>query len=206
MKKFIITIITLVFTFSFCACLTSCKTPQENNVTIYTRLSQMLNSDYDSATLNVTTKNQSYTLKSNFSITYLEDNSTKIDYLVQQISQFEQVDGNMVAPEGFYTTKEGSVTIFNNQVVELNGDQISLDFAQVSKVNFDFTSTNFSNVKLTNTSFVADVTNPKSFLNAKDFDGQDLSVTIIYAQKISSITLNYTTANNSQVKIYYTLN
>ena len=52
--------------------------------------------------------------------------------------------------------------------------------------------------------FKADVTNIKGFTGNDNFDGTNMSVLVRYNDKLSSMVIDYTSANGATVKVIYT--
>ena len=204
MKKILCLTLTLVF---LALSLVSCgqggngsnsttKAPENG---VYAQLQALANANYSNVILDISSTQNSVTLKDHYVICYLGEQAT-VDYSCQRRSTFE--DG--VIPESFITTYTGSLVAENGKIISQNGDDVEIDFTTLSVNALVFDASYFSDVEEGEGTFEAKVTNPAGFMNVGSLSVSNMTVSVNFVgAKILSIA--YTTSNGTAVVIEYQL-
>ena len=196
---FIIVAITLL-------ALTSCGALGAGNETAYEKLTR-LTSDTEYKKTEVTVKTEiadGVALTSVMTYT-AEDNSTRLDYSIQQLAEFEFVDGKYVVPADMIKTYEGMVRISDGAVVGMNGpSDTPIDFSSCTSCpKFSFKEAFFKAPEITDTTFKAAVIAPVGFLG-ENIPCSNMYVSVTFADDaVSTLILTYTTSEGSSVTATY---
>lgn len=202
-KKIFVTIIIAILALT----LTACNLVPETDDT-YAELNKMVKLDYQSVNMEVQTTMNGVTLVNKFKST-IGANNTIVSYEIQELATIDQVcDADIyVIPESMIIKKTGTAVIKNGVIVEQNGDAVEIPVNSLEKVSLSFKQDYFKNGKGYSDGtlvFEGDVTNPKAFTGNQNFDGTDIHVTVRYNDKLSSMVIDYTSANGATVKVIYT--
>ena len=196
---FIIVAITLL-------ALTSCGALGAGNETAYEKLTR-LTSDTEYKKIEVVTKTETadgILLASVITETKV-DNDTRVDYSIQQLAEFELVDGKYVVPEDMIKTYEGMVRISDGAVVGMNGpSDTPIDFSSYTSCSkFSFKEAFFKAPEITDTTFKAAVVSPVGFLG-ENIPCSNMYVSVTFADDaVSTLILTYTTSDGSAVTATY---
>ncbi len=199
-RRISIIIIALLLLVGLCACNILPQTQTE----IYDKLNKMLDDDYSTIALTITTTTVDVPLTSSFN-TIFKDNRQSITYSVQQFGKFEVNDGVITPPSSYIVTKSGTIALENGKVVDKQGDEMDIDVSTLTSSIFSFKKEYFANIKSNKTSFSADVTNAKGFMSNNTLNVSDMKVSVgISGDKIASIIITYTSENDASIKMHYT--
>ena len=167
----------------------------------------MVKLDYQSVNMEVQTTMNGVTLVSTFS-SNIGSTSTAVTYSVQELATFDNTDGNYVVPDNMIVKKTGTAIIKNGVIVEQNGDAVEILVTSLENLTIQFKDSFFNMAQSTYEAgayvFKADVTNIKGFTGNDNFDGTNMSIMVRYNEKLSSMVIDYTSANGATVKVIYT--
>ena len=201
-KKILVTIIIAILALTLTAC---GLIPKDGDT--YDELNEMLKSDYQGVNLEVQTTMNGVTLVNSFT-SNIGTNSTIVTYSVQELATFDNTDGSYVVPDNMIVKKTGTAVIKNGVIVEQNGDEVEIPVTSLENISIQFKQSFFNMAQETYEAsayvFKADVTNIKGFTGNDNFDGTNMSVMVRYNDKLSSMVIDYTSANGATVKVIYT--
>ena len=203
-KKILVTIIIAILALTLTAC---GLIPKDGDT--YDELNEMLKADYQGVNLEVQTTMNGVTLVNKFMST-IGANNTIVSYEIQELATIDQVcDADIyVIPDNMIVKKTGTAVIKNGVIVEQNGDAVEIPVTSLENLTIQFKDSFFNMAQGTYEAgayvFKADVTNIKGFTGNDNFDGTNMSVMVRYNEKISSIVIDYTSANGATVKVIYT--
>lgn len=201
-KKILVTIIIAMLALT----LTACHLVPETDDT-YAELNNMVKLDYQSVNMEVQTTMNGVTLVSTFS-SNIGSTSTAVTYSVQELATFDNTDGSYVVPDNMIVKKTGTAIIKNGVIVEQNGDAVEIPVTSLENLTIQFKDSFFNMAQGTYEAgayvFKADVTNIKGFTGNDNFDGTNMSIMVRYNDKLSSMVIDYTSANGATVKVIYT--
>lgn len=197
MKKFmIIGTMALVGVFSFAGC--TSKTP-----TVYETLNELAQKEYSSIALNVSMTLNRQTLTGEYRSTATE-NGYQIFFSYEQISTFEEKEGEIIIPDSFITTYSGTVEVSNGSVISQSGDSVDLPIGQLTAAGLNFSESNFSEILQTEGRLTAKVEKSSAFLG-RSVSASDMTIDICYnAEWLSSMIINYTSNGGATVILSYT--
>lgn len=201
-KKILVTIIIAILALTLTAC---GLIPKDGDT--YDELNEMLKADYQSVNLEVQTTMNGVTLVNSFT-SNIGANNTIVTYSVQELATFDNTDGNYVVPDNMIVKKTGTAVIKNGVIVEQNGDAVEISVTSLENLTIKFKDSFFNMAQSTYEAgayvFKADVTNIKGFTGNDSFDGTNMSIMVRYNDKLSSMVIDYTSANGATVKVIYT--
>lgn len=201
-KKILVTIIIAILALTLTAC---GLIPKDGDT--YDELNEMLKADYQSVNLEVQTTMNGVTLVNSFT-SNIGANNTIVTYSVQELATFDNTDGNYVVPDNMIVKKTGTAVIKNGVIVEQNGDAVEISVTSLENLTIKFKDSFFNMAQSTYEAgayvFKADVTNIKGFTGNDNFDGTNMSIMVRYNDKLSSMVIDYTSANGATVKAIYT--
>lgn len=201
-KKILVTIIIAILALTLTAC---GLIPKDGDT--YDELNEMLKADYQSVNLEVQTTMNGVTLVNSFT-SNIGANNTIVTYSVQELATFDNTDGNYVVPDNMIVKKTGTAVIKNGVIVEQNGDAVEISVTSLENLTIKFKDSFFNMAQSTYEAgayvFKADVTNIKGFTGNDNFDGTNMSIMVRYNDKLSSMVIDYTSANGAAVKVIYT--
>ena len=185
--------------------LTSCGALGAGNETAYEKLTR-LTSDTEYKKIEVVTKTETadgILLASVITETKV-DNDTRVDYSIQQLAEFELVDGKYVVPEDMIKTYEGMVIVSDGKITGMNGTESPIDFnSYTSCSRFSFKEAFFKAPEITDTTFKAAVIAPVGFLG-ENIPCSNMYVSVTFADDaVSTLILTYTTSDGSAVTATY---
>lgn len=201
-KKILVTIIIAILALTLTAC---GLIPKDGDT--YDELNEMLKADYQSVNLEVQTTMNGVTLVNSFT-SNIGTNNTIVTYSVQELATFDNADGSYVVPDNMIVKKTGTAVIKNGVIVEQNGDAVEISVTSLENLTIKFKDSFFNMAQSTYEAgayvFKANVTNIKGFTGNDDFDGTNMSIMVRYNDKLSSMVIDYTSANGAAVKVIYT--
>lgn len=176
-------------------------TTKDQKLKTLTKLNGYTDMYYGSVSVNVKVTNGNLSTTSIYGITVNSDNSSTVNYNVEQYSTLS-IDS--VNADSYKFSKQGTVTI------DANGKVISGDVAVGTTVNqlnvgFEFREVYFENIVIGTNVFNADVKDgmTKLFMKNSDLSATNMKLTVNFTDKLNSVLIKYTTANNSNVEIAY---
>lgn len=156
---------------------------------IYDKLATLAHHEYNSLVLSVTMNEGAKVLSGTYTVTKLED-IVSVEYSYQQYATFQEIDGELVAPETEIETFSGELTSKNGKVTDQSGAELNIPVDTVTAKGFAFNKSYFKNVTSSSTRFDATVTNPKAFVGIDNVT--DMTVSVDYSQTtISQIVVRY---------------
>ena len=186
--------------------LTSCGAFGAGNETAYEKLTRLASdTEYKKIEAVIKTETTDGIMLTSVFTECPDDNRTRLDYSIQQLAEFEIVDGKYVAPDEMIKTYEGSVWVANGAVVGMVGpSDIPIDFTSYTSCSrFSFKEAFFKAPELTDTTFKAAVIAPVGFLG-ENVPCSNMYVDVTFADDaISTLILTYTTSNGSSVTATY---
>lgn len=202
MSKKIITVCLIVVLSLAVVCCAACV---KNDHTEEMRLiNTLLGREYREIEINVTTTLDTIVLKGKYDIEK-DENKTNLAYEVDRLNSFDTSNGSLNAPNEIISHLSGSAVFENKRIVSIDGDEISdSELFEIVEMNMAFRAPYFSDVTVNPNSLYAKVTNPKGFMQDKAFDGSNMDVKVVFNKTaIALIVINYTTSNNTTVKLEY---
>ncbi len=189
MKRKILILVSMVLalTFVLCAC------GEEDN---YSSINKMLDENYSTVELTVSTTKDGETLTSTAKTTQNGDKTT-VDYVVRQFATFGET-----LPDSYIEEKVGKVVVSNGKIVEQNGASLIMNLETVT-ASFNFDVNYFISAKWTENSFSAVVSNAKGFFKDNEFDGIGTKVSATFGEFLQSLSVTYTSANGAKVELNY---
>ncbi len=201
-KKILVTIIIAILALTLTAC---GLIPKDGDT--YDELNEMLKADYQSVNLEVQTTMNGVTLVNSFT-SNIGANNTIVSYEIQELATFDNTDGSYAVPDNMIVKKTGTAVIKNGVIVEQNGDAVEISVTSLENLTIKFKDSFFNMAQSTYEAgayvFKADVTNIKGFTGNDNFDGTNMSIMVRYNDKLSSMVIDYTSANGATVKVIYT--
>lgn len=201
-KKILVTIVIAILALTLTAC---GLIPKDGDT--YDELNEMLKADYQGVNLEVQTTMNGVTLVNSFT-SNIGANNTIVSYEIQELATFDNTDGNYVVPDNMIVKKTGTAVIKNGVIVEQNGDAVEISVTSLENLTIKFKDSFFNMAQSTYEAgayvFKADVTNIKGFTGNDSFDGTNMSIMVRYNDKLSSMVIDYTSANGATVKVIYT--
>lgn len=170
MKKLLTAILIISFAcalIAFAAC---------ENSEIYDNLNAMAKQSYSQITLQINSKGYAE-LNAQYVCSYSGD-TAEINYTYTQLAKIDVSGGNVTLPENSVQTYTGTATVRNGAVTDINGDALNVKLEQISASGLRFESKFFKNVKHTETTFKADVTDAKSFTGDSSVSCTDMKVSV----------------------------
>ena len=188
-KKVLLVVIALVLV---ACCFAACRNYDDMLDTI----NDALQADYSEVQINVITKIHGTELTGVYILTFEENDKVVVDYRYEELNEIS-IDGN----NSFKHVVSGTVTLQNGVVVD--GDE------SVYNVPLEFTGINFKqsffdNIKVTKSSFQADVKTPTGFLGNSSFSAKNMHVNAFLDGKLlSRMDVNYV-SDGAEVSLVYT--
>lgn len=202
-KKIIIcALIVVIVAFMITAC-----TPQQESDDVYAKINEMAKMEYQIMRLEVQTTYEGVTLVDQFTSSK-GVNNTIVSYQKERLATIEQdEDGNYIVPEEAIVRETGSAEIVNGKIVSSTGDTTNIPLESVQSLSILFKKNYFSSVKEyaegTLNVFSANVVDLIGFTGDYTFSGKDMSVEVRYAEKLSQVMIDYTSANGATIKVIY---
>lgn len=192
MKKIIFISVALVLVL---VCLVAC-----NNVgQTLSDITELLNSDYSSVTVKVTTETAQVTLNGTYIFNF-DGDTTTIEYSYDKLNELS-ADGNNA--DSFKSTVSGTATVQGNSATE-DGVTVDLPLSDLDFAGLSFKEGFFENIKASATKFEADVIEPKGFTGNNTFVGSDMRVAVTFnADSLTDITITYVSSSNANVTVSY---
>ena len=194
-RKFLIILLVLVLTLTL-VCAASCIVNIDESLK---KINMGFLKDYSQIYLAVETKFDGVVLNATYTLTKT-NGLTTISYQIDRLNGFE----NGTAPSQFISTLQGSVVYDGNKVVSVDGDAVSYDeVIETVNVMLVMRTSYFSNVKIEDNSFEADVIKPQALLNDADFAGTDVKIKVIHNDTVlRTINLSYV-LDGTEVSLQY---
>lgn len=162
-------------------------------------VNDLLQKHYDAYTWTIVVQSGEDTLTSSFAIANGNDNTT-VTYSVQNFTPI----GLEQAATDYITTKTGTATVADGNVVEQNGDTVdNINLAAVAQFMVKFKAAYLSNIKWDkdNAQVSATVSNPNGFMGTTDKQYSGMTVAIHYPNNnLQDMTISYQ-ANGCNVTI-----
>ena len=202
-------IIALVLSFALLMCMTACSgskdpeptpggdTPPPVTQTIYEKLDEFADLNYQQIKLAVVTVTGEIQLSAKYTLT-----QSNVSYSVEQLNMLPS-NGDLtgVSPE-YKTTHTGYAKIVDGKITELDGEGVTLPSYDELKGNFSFAESNFKNVTTQGNSFSADIVSPSSFYGST-VNVQNMKVNVEYTDTaLSKIIITYQTAKSTVTTTY----
>ena len=128
-----------------------------------------------------------------------------VAYSYEELSTFETVNGELVAPPDYKRTATGSVKIKDGKVIELSGEEANLSAEAFNLSSIVLSEDKLSEVTVGDGEFSAKITSLKA-VTGIDVSAESATIDIKYTEeKITSLTLSYSTSS-CQTEIKYAFN
>ena len=172
--------------------LTACKVTTSKQTTasesVFDELNDLTGKEYDSITLTTLITEDSKTLRGSYTANKQGD-TIKVEYSYQKFALFEEVNGELIAPENEIEIVAGSLTLKDGVVTDSSGAEIDFSTKIVS-ARLSFNEDWFDNVMTGEGRFVASVKSPRSFLGIDN--ATDMSVEVTYdTSRLKTILVKY---------------
>ncbi len=201
-KIFALCLLIVVSSVLFCGCnFMSDETAQ--------LLSSLQKIKYTQTTTTIETKLDGQKLTSVFVAEKTDDKTTKVNYIVEQLSLFDE---NSTVAVSEVTTYTGEFYVSGGSISNHTGENKIADiegsYSQTLGSGMTFNKDYFGKTVITNlensTQIVAEVKNAALFLGQSSFDGHNMTATIVVVDEaLSSIVLDYVDDSDAVVKITY---
>ena len=208
MKKIIISMVLL---FALLMCITACSgskdpepTPGGSDTptppipqTVYEKLDSFVDKEYKKVKVGVVTNTDNIQLSAEYVLTQYN-----VLYSIEQLNLLPP-DGDIteVSPE-YKTTISGSAIVDNEEIIILDGANVTLPTYDELKGDFNFNEDNLKNVIIENNTLIADVLSPSMFYGA-EVNVQNMKITVEYTETaISKIIITYQTTYSSVTTTY----
>lgn len=180
----------------------ACSQPVAPHEDIYDTLNSLIVQAKDEVTLTVSSTLNGETLNGTFTAIQ-EENGTRVTYVNEQLSMFEEGENGYIIPDSYKTTYQGTMLISDGNVIEQDGDPTDIAIEQITAAGMKFEKDYFSDVTSSNGVFCANVNTPSDFMQTK-IDCSEMSVEVCYTQEsINLLTISYTSSSGAQVEISY---
>lgn len=195
MKKIFSVVILVVLYLSLCGCFDT------TDKTIYDDFNQMSRVSYTDYSISIKRVADGETLSSSYKIR-TEGGVSKIEYSYEVLNPIEEVDGNFIVPEEYKSTKNGSVTVQNGKIVEMNGEELNVDITEIDGIALKFAESYFDDISDKDNCFTAKVKNVDKFLG-KHVDCLNMTVEIEYTEsQFKKVKISYM-ANDASIETEY---
>lgn len=208
MKK---SIIALVLSFALLMCITACsgsKDPEPTpggsdtptppiSQTVYEKLDSFVDKEYKKVKVGVVTKTDDIQLSAEYVLTQYN-----VLYSIERLNLLPP-DGDIteILPE-YKTTISGSAIVDNDEIIILDGANVTLPAYDELKGDFNFNEENLKNIIIENNTLIADVLSPSVFYGA-EVNVQNMKITVEYTETaISKIIITYQTTYSSVTTTY----
>ena len=132
-----------------------------------------------------------------------EENGYRVTYSYQKFNTFEEEGGEYQIPGTDVSSVEGNMLVSDGKIIEQNGAPSDITVEQITASGVKFAASCFTDVKQTEGSFQAKVSDPSAFLQ-EEISCTDMTVSVSYGEIISSMKIAYTSAGGAQVELEYT--
>lgn len=194
----IICLLTLI-----CLSFASCNggTTDDN---VYGKLNKLMDSGvYNYLQITVTTELDELTELESVYVYTETGSGLKIEYSVEKLEQFEQVDGVWVSPDNMISTTVGSVVVKDGALVSSEGDEAPFDLKDATLPHFDFKESYFKGAVNEDGHFAASVVSPGAFMGTYN-PCSAMTVDVLYHQfTITDVQLSYVSSEGNQVTAKY---
>ena len=205
MKKIITSIILLlVIALSF----TSCELLEEKfGDPLYNQLNTLANSEHGDYAINVTiTDKNTNKLTENYTVTTAENGNATINYTVERLNKFIINESTVTPPISYKQVLTGYAVVNGENLFELSGDNVDVDFTKLTLPTFKFSKNTLSNVVTEEGTLTADVISQNDFLGFTLTEG-DVALKVEFDEAaIHTVTLTFETAAENNVTLVYTFN
>ena len=181
---------------SLCAC--------GGDKSVYAKLNELAEKDYDEVRLKVTTVTDGETLHASYRAVSVAE-GISVTYSCEQFNQIgTDENGDYVLPDTAITTLQGEILVKDGKTVKVDGDEIALSPQTVTAAGLRFSADLFEGEETTDTSFRAKVNSPAAFLRESNLVASNMTVVVEYTERaLTSLTITYTTQTGS-VTMQYT--
>lgn len=189
-KKILLLIIALALVL---CCFAACNNYDKTLNTI----NDMLDVDYSEVQINVVTKVLGTELRGVYILTFEENDKVIVEYSYEQLNDISISGGN-----SFKNIVSGTVELQNGVVV--GGNQQDVSNVPLEFTGLSFKQAFFDNVKVTKSSFQADVRTPAGFLGNSSFSCDNMHVDVFLGQNaLERMDITYV-SGGADVSIVYT--
>ncbi len=194
-KFFAICTMILAGALSFSAC---------GGKSVYAKLNELAEKDYDEVRLKVTTVTDGETLHASYRAVSVAE-GISVTYSCEQFNQIvTDENGDYVLPDAAITTLQGEILVKDGKTVKVDGDTIALSPQTVTAAGLRFSADLFEEEETTDTSFRAKVNSPAAFLRESNLVASNMTVVVEYTDRaLTSVTVTYNTQTGS-VTMQYT--
>lgn len=150
--------------------------------------------EYSEIFITITTQENGITLKNTFKIVSEKDGSKKVEYTVMTANKIQvDKDGTITIPESQYSTASGIAKVDKDgKATFVSGEKTDYDFANLSVLNFDWTTDNFENLTVNSGTLKGSVTKPQAFFNNQGLEEAiDCQLSVSYTVTLNSIKVSY---------------
>ena len=205
MKK---TIFVILIVAILALALTACG--NQNSSDAYNLINEMLDDEFYTVKLQVETTDKGVTLTNKY-IAVMASNGTMIRYTVQSLAEIvENEDGTFTMPSNMINTENGSATVNNGKIIDLNGNAESIPVDAITSPSLSFNKDYFVGTIHSENDGVKTIIgnvnqdHVKDFTGNQNFDGKDMTFEVIYGEKDTATALIYTMTSGASVKVTYT--
>lgn len=209
MKKIFALVTLLIFAllFLFVGCDQTNSGNTGGKETDLTVVSTLLDAEYSKIRITVTTETDMVSLKNEFNLSFDNTGAVTVNYVVNTLNEITtDSEGNFIVPSSPCDVKTGTVEISKDGTVSLvSGDEVDLDFSNLSKFSLNLAKDNLTNISLTDVKLTANVKSPATLLNDSNLDAKNCTLSIYFypEEAIQNVKINYETKNGETVKIVY---
>lgn len=162
-------------------------------------LNDRLAANYTGWTIKVRTTKNDVTLTNQFVVTK-RDGDFKVEYTLEELTEISL--DNPTAD--FKTVTSGVAIVKDGQVTSINNDDVTLPIENLDTIGLKFSKSCLSDIALTSTALVANVTAPKDFMG-KEIQTTDMKVSAAFDENVFEfISISYTAQDGANVNINYT--
>ena len=205
MKKIITSIILLlIIALSF----TSCELLEERfGDPTYRLLNKLVEAGQDDYSISITlTDKNSHTLNETYDVITAGNGNKTILYTVERLNKFIINEGTVTPPTSYKQVLTGYAVVNGENLFELKGDEVDVDFTKLTLPTFKFSKSALDNVTVEDGKLTADVISQSDFLGYELTEGEVELVVEFGEDAIGAITLTFATATETNVTLVYTFN
>lgn len=188
MKKLICAMLMLALVVCVSACSDTDVELSDGASLVCDLLEELIDREYVSVNVTVVTDTEFAQLSARY---YINENS--VTYSIEQLNLLPSLDGAGEPSPDAKTLTEGVAIIENGEIVELNGEDVTLPEGSELTGKFNFDADNLQNIVAENGVLTADVISPSQFYGA-EVDMKDVKVAVKYSDSaVEEITVSYST-------------
>lgn len=188
MKKLICAMLLLALLLCAAACSDTDIELSDEASLVCDLLEELIDREYVSVNVTVVTNTEFAQLFASYCVS---ENS--VTYSIEQLNLLPSLDGTGEIPPDAKTLTEGVAVIENGEIVEINGEGVTLPEGSALTGKFNFDAENLQNIVAENGILTADVISPSQFYGV-EVDMKDVKVAVKYSDAaIDEITVSYST-------------